>query len=818
MHPTSVINGRYQLQTKLGAGGMGIVYRATDRLTGETVALKQVTTPEKLHVSMTQSLALTPSQLRLALAQEFQTLAGLRHPHIISVLDYGFDAGQQPFFTMDYLPAAETILAAGQAQPVARRIELLQQLLQALAYLHRRGVLHRDLKPGNVLVCRGAVKVLDFGLAASTRSGSSLSGGTPLYLAPEVWEATAYTPAADLWAVGVMGVELLAGHHPFGPLDGDLTSRVLDDAPDLAGVPEAVRPVLARLLDKDPVARYGRAADVLAELAAALGQEAPAETTAIRESYLQAATFVGREAEMAQLEAALLGALAGRGSAWLIGGESGVGKTRLLDELRTRALVQGFQVLRGQMREDGSLPYEAWREPVRHLAATLPEMDALAASVLLPLVPDIGELVGSTVSPAPELEGAAAQTRLFTTVATLLRQANRPLLILMEDLQWAKESLYPIPFITRTIKDQPVVLIGSYRNDEQPALPERLADMQLLSLPRLTTQEMAELSRAMLGEIGQQENVLTLIQQETEGNAFFAVEVVRALAEDVGKLRAIGQRPLPEQLLPGGIQAIIERRLERIPAAAWPLLQLAAVAGRELDLKLVEAFAGAVDVPAWWLPLCSNAAVLEVRNGRWQFSHDKIRRSVLMALPAAARAAHHGQIAEAITAVYPDSPEMAAPIAHHWQAAGNNEQERHYRLAAANYAQEQFAYDDLLAQLDRALILTADSDLAAQFDILAKKVKALYFLGKTEQEENAAKQLISLAEKTHDAEKIVVAHTARVQSLITKGDLDTANRIAQDTMGRFVDQPVDSLTGLFPVWAMCAIMQGYSDHALSILD
>ncbi|MCA9920170.1 MAG: protein kinase, partial [Anaerolineales bacterium] len=149
-----IINGRYQCHSKIGEGGMGVVYRATDRLTGETVALKQVHLSDKLQISDSLAPNATEDDLRLALAHEFQILAGLRHPHIISVLDYGFDGAKRPYFTMTYLPNAQTILEAAQDTSFERKIELIQQLLQALAYLHRRNVLHRDLKPDNVLVCQ----------------------------------------------------------------------------------------------------------------------------------------------------------------------------------------------------------------------------------------------------------------------------------------------------------------------------------------------------------------------------------------------------------------------------------------------------------------------------------------------------------------------------------------------------------------------------------------------------------------------------------------------------------------------------------------
>ena len=104
---------------------------------------------------------------RLALTKEFRLLSSLRHPHIIKVLDYGFDDNLTPYYTMELLENPQTILEAGEGLNFGGKWRLIMQLLQALQYLHRRGVLHRDLKPDNVLVVEGQVKVLDFGLAGA---------------------------------------------------------------------------------------------------------------------------------------------------------------------------------------------------------------------------------------------------------------------------------------------------------------------------------------------------------------------------------------------------------------------------------------------------------------------------------------------------------------------------------------------------------------------------------------------------------------------------------------------------------------------------
>lgn len=583
-HPTLdaaplTVNGRYLIHEKIGEGGMGVVYRATDRLAEHILAFKQVIVPTWHYQVDDETEGEIAETLRLALAHEFETLASLRHPNIISVLDYGFDEERRPFFTMDYMLGAKTILEAGAGLDEVGKVHLIQQMLQALAYLHRRGILHRDLKPANVLVTYRTVRILDFGLATTQKSTMQAAGSIP-YIAPEVWEDQPHTEAADLYAVGVIAFELFAGRHPFDVNSHRFIDQVLDELPDLSMLKASPRvtAVIAHLIEKTQERRYPSAEACIAAFSQAIGQPIPAESIAIRESYLQAATFVGRQTEKEQLLNALEETKQRRGSAWLVSGESGVGKSRLLDEIATQALVQGALVLRGQGVEDvGGSPLQLWRDVLRRLVLTV-ALDDLAVSVLQALIPDIERLLGRTAPPAPELDSAAARQRLISTITSLFSSQSQCILLILEDLQWAEAGLEILQQLTRLVPRLPLLIIGSYRNDEKASLVEQLPLMQELPLQRLSPNEMAELSTSMLGEVGENPEVLALLQRETEGNAFFLVEVVRALAEEAGRLSAIGQMRLPQQLFPRGFKrlcSVVWRECRARPFRCWwvrPLL------------------------------------------------------------------------------------------------------------------------------------------------------------------------------------------------------------------------------------------------------
>jgi beta-lactam-binding protein with PASTA domain len=259
-----VLDGRYTLEHRLGAGGMADVWRAEDAELGRPVALKV------LHENFARDTEFVERFRR-----EASAAAGLHHPNLVGVFDRG-EVEDTYYIAMEYVDGSSLRDLIGRGITIEEAIEVTRQVLAGAQFAHSRGVVHRDLKPLNVLIDReGRIRVTDFGIARAggseiTRTGSVM--GTAQYLSPEQAQGMDVTPAADIYSIGVMLFEMLTGRVPF---DGDSAvavamKQVSEPPPAPSSINPAVTPaldaVVLKALAKDPAERYDSAADMLAAL------------------------------------------------------------------------------------------------------------------------------------------------------------------------------------------------------------------------------------------------------------------------------------------------------------------------------------------------------------------------------------------------------------------------------------------------------------------------------------------------------------------------------------------------------------------------
>jgi eukaryotic-like serine/threonine-protein kinase len=695
-------NRRYTLHDRIGTGGMGTVYRATDHLTGQDVALKLVNTAPS-----DAAPHLSTRDRRARLADEFRLLAALDHPHIIRVADYGV-ARDQPFFTMQLLRHPQSIVDAARDRDLQGTLRLLVQTLHAIDYLHQRGILHRDIKPSNILVDDDHSYLLDFGLAVDQPEVTPL--GTLLYIAPEMLRGKPTTRATDIYALGCVFIEMLSGRPVFDlPPDAGntaLINAILLHPPDLNQLipgpaspdnPDAarlatLRDLLQAMIRHDPAKRLTDTTVLLEKFSALLDTPLNLAPDAV----LQAVRFVGRQAELDQLQAALdhvqeamrdvwafvaAGAYGQAvGSVWLVGGESGVGKTRLLGHVAARALTEDYLVLQGRA-QDGGDPLAIWRDVLRRLVLAL-DITAEEAAALRGLIPDVDRLTGHDHSTPPPLDPPAA---LRGTVLALFRRLNEPTLLLLDDIQWAARGL--LHDLLAAVPDLPVVVVAGFRDDEYAALYEEFADANHLRLGRLTRADIAALLGSLLGEAAPTATVEWLMRQ-TEGNSFFLIETLRTLALEHGLRHAITHRPSQvASIMPKEVFPLLERRLQHLDADDTHLLQMAATLGYELDLAVLHCLNDFQPLEGW-LTRCTAAGLLTTRNARWQFIHDKLRVAVLHRIPADDKASLYRAVAIAKSSLHSENVHEAQQLMALWQVAGNTLQVYRYAVHAARHARQ----------------------------------------------------------------------------------------------------------------------------------
>jgi eukaryotic-like serine/threonine-protein kinase len=286
--PGVTLGGRYRLDERIAGGGMGDVWRGTDEVLGRTVAVK----------------ILLPALLdEPGFAERFRgearTMATINHPGVVDVYDYGSDQ-QLAFLVMEYVEGdalSRTLSRVGRLTP-ARTMALVAQAADALQAAHANGIVHRDVKPGNLLVRpNGTLVLTDFGIARSalvgqlTVAGSVL--GTASYISPEQASGAVATAASDVYALGVVAYQCLSGHRPFdGATPIEIAMKHVRDNPRPlpADIPPAVRAIVDRAMAKDPGARWPTAA----AMAAVARQAASSLTTAVQQQAVNGNVQTGR--------------------------------------------------------------------------------------------------------------------------------------------------------------------------------------------------------------------------------------------------------------------------------------------------------------------------------------------------------------------------------------------------------------------------------------------------------------------------------------------------------------------------------------------
>jgi DNA-binding CsgD family transcriptional regulator len=440
--------------------------------------------------------------------------------------------------------------------------------------------------------------------------------------------------------------------------------------------------------------------------------------------------FVGRVGELAALTADLDAAVGGHGGVVLVVGEPGIGKTRLAEELAARAIGRGAVVLWGRCWEGAGAPsFWPWVQVVRGYVqvqagdpASLRHDLGAGAADIAQLVPAVHDCIPGLPTPPP-LDPEAARFRLFDSLAGFLRAAaaRRPLLLVLDDLHWADvPSLALLRFMSRELEGAGPLVVGSYRHtevDQGHPLLAAVADLtrgqhRWLLLGGLGQRDVTGFVALVAGTEPSAELVAEVYRQ-TDGNPFFVTEVVRLLASQGRLDPAARGAAVLEGGLPEGVRAVVAERLSRLSGECRRILEIAAVVGRDFELRVLQPASG-LDAEQLLMLLEEAEAARLVgavpgELSRWRFAHALVREVLYEGLLAARRVRLHGLVGEALEAIYAADPvPHLAELAHHLAEAAPGSEKmaaRAVQLAtlAGLRSLELLAWEDAAELFERAL-------------------------------------------------------------------------------------------------------------------
>jgi tetratricopeptide (TPR) repeat protein len=723
----SLIAGRYRVRARLGAGGMGAVYRVVDEPTGRSLALKQFGGP---------AARVDVGRHQLRFRREFHTMARLVHPRVVAVYDYGIDR-RAPFYTMELLDGQD-LEDLGPVGP-NRACELLRDVASALAFLHARRLIHRDVAPRNVRCTDdGSAKLIDFGVLATAGFCGDIAGTAPV-ISPENVRGLPIDHRADLFGLGALAYWLLTGRHAY-------PARIIDELEELwrtrpqapsainEDVPPELDDLVMSMLSLDPLGRPGTAAEVIDRLSA-IGSLAPSPEVEVARGYLASAAMVGRQREMDVLRRRVLKALAGEGGAVVLEAPSGRGKSRLLREVGLEAQLGGATVVAADSEDAGKGPYGLLRAIARALLTAAGDEALLLArpraAVLARVLPELRERLGPippVVTLGPEEERMRAQSELSEWLLDVA--ALRTLVLLVDDVQRSDEaSAAVLASLAHAAAGRHLLVVVALRTDESIRAPPAVTALREVGhrvrVRGLEAKDVEALVRGMFGDVPHLQRLATWMQKAAGGSPLHAIELARHLV-DRGIIRyEAGIWIVPEEPrlegMPKRLDEAMDARVASLSSAARSLGEVLSVHGGELPLSLCIQLAAKTSEPlqggeARSLPASpkedevfaalDELAYEEILVGAgdtYRFRHDGLREALLRKLDPDRRKALHLRVGHALALHGEVSPERTAEVGWHLLRGGERSSGAALLARAGARLYDAQSFSDAIAPLEAAL-------------------------------------------------------------------------------------------------------------------
>ncbi|MFC1975563.1 protein kinase [Chloroflexota bacterium] len=782
--PGQTIKNRYYIESKIGEGILGTVFKATDTRLNQPVAIKIL------------SASFSEEAIDQFLDQGRQIIE-LDHPNIVNVYECNAEHGLS--FMVEELVESKLLRdlideTDSQSVPFEVALSIAHDIALGLEYAHSHGVIHGDLKPKNVLLAE-QVKISDFGLGRLESGKSLINLDVPLalvtahYLAPEQVLGHPIDARTDLYALGVMMYELFTGQRPFEGIDEEVLEHHLRSIPRSprefnSNLDCSLEHLILKLLDKDPNKRYATARRVRRILESIIPPVSDESLTLYARPEL-----VGRDEPLQRLSDLWTETQQGHGQLVLISGEVGMGKTRLTQELAQRA-GEAVILIGNCQNAEGGLAYQPFADALKTYLANTAE-DHGVRQVLQEIdefVPEIHQLIpqeANSQTPPSKSQSSAPQTM---SVATAIAHATQkyPWLLILDDLHQADQNtLQLLHYLGRHCGQMGLMIVGTYTTAgtgqngviaENEFLGQVLADLN-----RYTTYTSLTLQRLPQGKVKEiLENLwrqtvpidlVAAIYRRTQGNPLYVGEVARGLMDSGVVTQREGRWRLTSVVegdLPPNLPEAIFRRFNRLSKETQTLLHQAATLGQVFSFEDLHEMS---DLSEWDalenLDVALERQLVRVMpNEGLRFKHPEIQQVLYDNLGQLKRRLMHREAGEALERHHAETEPIAIVLADHFCRAGVFDKGLTYSLQAARQAETIYAsrtalfwYTQALDMLDR---LEKNEETERQkFELLVARERIYSRMGQRKAQAADLVALHTLAQQADDPARQATVHNRR---------------------------------------------------------
>jgi tetratricopeptide (TPR) repeat protein len=794
-------NGRYAVLKKLGEGGKGVVYKARDTVLNRVVAIKMLKSASSSGEGYSRFI------------REAQAVAKLNHPNVVSIYDIGKEDEKQ-FFVIEFVDGM-SLRGLMETYPegkcdIQTVLRIAIDVCGALQFAHSHGVLHRDVKPENILITQeGVAKLMDFGLAKMLgEPGVTKEGvivGTVAYVAPENALGKGADQKSDLYSLGAVLYEAVTGKPPFPGEDpvkiifGHIHDYPVSPIRVNLKIPQGLSDCIMRLLEKEPSRRYQSAAEllqVLRSIAEDFLREAylPAHKTVVvpspRPVAVKEVQLIDRVEELGLLREAVDKAVSGQGGVFFLCGEAGIGKTRLARELGAYARLRGMHVLYGRcpalFRMDGVPPYVLWKEVIKdYMETSTPEqlyrvLGFYPAEVSV-LVPELKQKIGAF--PQSLSVGLGQERdRLFEAVWQFVTNISKeaPLLVVLDDLQWTDQSsLLLMHYMARGIYNRPLLLFGAYRDnevDEQhpltPVTTELNRDRLLSSihLERMSFDDVSEMIKRILEQDDVPTEFRKLVNEKTRGNPFFVEEVIKSLKEERILYREDNRWKIKEVTkieFPRTVKSLVKTRLSRLDDVCQSALTMASFIGNDFTFDALCAVTGFDEVKALeTMEKALRTGLIKERVVRgddiYSFTDVIVRDVVHEEVSHLRHRKLHAAVGTALEKTYAKKlDEHLGELAYHFLEGAEKDKALHYFLKAEEKARSIYAFDEGISYAQHALELIEEKtdNAKEKADVTERLGDLKSYTGKAEEGIADIEKALAIWDKLGDKKNAARLHS-----------------------------------------------------------